>query len=356
MLFLIILDLVHLVANSACAFYPLGIGDNISHSSKANMQKKVVIISGANSGIGKAAAILFASRGYRVVMACRDMKRSTLALKDIREVSKSDQVELMQLDISSFRSIQRFCTEFRSRYHILDCLIHNAAYFNHGEKKYQLSPDGIELTFATNTFGPFLMSMLLRDLLAKSQDPRILMACTTNIKHFFNPKRQIDFDNLRGELKDSKAYSVYKMYGDSKMALLMLTYKMAEEFKEEGIKVNAVLIPGIRQSGESIQKFSSYYRLIALLMNPFLASPESMAAIYFHICHSGKFKNISGSLVNNKNKIIPEAKPDFGGKDLLRELWKLSQVPPYAHKKENMEKIWRLSEKLTKSAVGNPAF
>lgn len=320
------------------------------------MQKKIVIITGANSGIGKAAAIQFASRGYRVVMACRDRERSALALQEIREVSKSEQVELMQLDVSSFDSIQQFCTEFRNRYQILDCLIHNAAYFNHGEKKYQLSPDGIELTFATNTFGPFLMTLLLRGLLAKSEDPRILMACTTNIKHFFDPKRQIDFENLRGEQKDSKAYSVYKMYGDSKMALLMLSYKMAEEFKGESIKVNAVLIPGIRQSGQSIKKFSSYFRLIALLMNPFLASPKSMAATYFHICHSEEFKNISGYLVNNKNKIIPEAKPDFGGKDLLKELWKLSQVPPYAHKKENMEKIWRLSEKLTKSDVGNSAF
>ncbi|WP_232726092.1 SDR family NAD(P)-dependent oxidoreductase [Bacillus sp. FJAT-42315] len=70
----------------------------------------------------------------------------------------------------------------------MDILIHNAAYLNHGEKEYKLSPEHIELSFATNTFGPFLMTRLLVDHLAKSSDPRILHACTTNIKHFFDPK------------------------------------------------------------------------------------------------------------------------------------------------------------------------
>lgn len=84
------------------------------------------------------------------------------------------------------------------------------------------------------------MTNLLLDHLTKSDDPRVLNACTTNIRHFFDPKRKIDFDNLKGEYKDSRPYSVYKMYGDSKMALLMLTFKMAEEYKNRGVKVNAM--------------------------------------------------------------------------------------------------------------------
>ena len=127
-------------------------------------------------------------------------KLSSAVQKEIIEITKNTNVDLMELDVSSFDSIRTFCTAFKSKYPRLDILIHNAAYLNHGEKEYKLSPEHIELSFATNTFGPFLMTRLLADHLAKSQDPRILNACTTNIKNFFDPKRKIEFDNLRGEL------------------------------------------------------------------------------------------------------------------------------------------------------------
>lgn len=100
----------------------------------------------------------------------------------------------------------------------MDVLIHNAGYFNHGITTYQFSPDGLELTFATNLFGPHLMTELLLEHLAKSDDARVLNAGSTNIKNFFDPKRAIEFDNLRGEQKERRSYSVYKAYGDSATA------------------------------------------------------------------------------------------------------------------------------------------
>ncbi|SHR97179.1 short-chain dehydrogenase [Mycobacteroides abscessus subsp. abscessus] len=200
------------------------------------MEDKIVIITGANSGIGKAAALKFATEGYRVIMACRNLEISAAVQKEIIHTTKNTHVDLLKLDISSFDSIRTFCATFKDTYPRLDILINNAAYLNHGEKEYKLSPEHIELSFATNTFGPFLLTRLLADYLAKSQDPRVLNACTTNIKNFFNPNRKIEFDNLRGEMRGTRSYSVYKMYGDSKMALLMLTIKMAEELKSQGIK------------------------------------------------------------------------------------------------------------------------
>ena len=160
---------------------------------------KIVIITGANSGIGKAAALKFAEEEYRVIMACRNIEISSAVQRDIMEITKNTHVDLMELDVSSFDSIRTFCTAFKSKYPRLDILIHNAAYLNHGEKEYKLSPEDVELSFATNIIGPFLMTRLLADHLTKSPDPRILHACTTNIKNFFDPKRKIEFDNLRGE-------------------------------------------------------------------------------------------------------------------------------------------------------------
>ncbi|MEX0771861.1 MAG: SDR family NAD(P)-dependent oxidoreductase [Balneolales bacterium] len=223
------------------------------------MGNRNVIITGANSGIGKAAAVKFASEGYHVIMACRDLIKSKKALHEVVRISKNEFVELMEVDVSSFGSIRKFCSEFKQNHQKLDILIHNAGHFNHGMKTYQLSADKIELTFATNTFGPFLMTELLLDYLEKSDGPRVLSANTTNIKHFFNPKREIEFGNLQGEYKTSRPYNAYKMYGDSKMGLLLLTYKMAEKYKPSGVKVNSLMVPAVKVSEATLKRLNLYY-------------------------------------------------------------------------------------------------
>ncbi|OZI12967.1 short-chain dehydrogenase [Bacillaceae bacterium SAS-127] len=310
------------------------------------MKDKIVIITGANSGIGKAAALKFATEKYHVIMACRNMQISSVAQKDIIETSKNANVDLMNLDVSSFDSIRTFCTAFKSKYPRLDILIHNAAYLNHGEKEYKLSPEHIELSFATNTFGPFLMTRLLVDHLTKSSDPRILHACTTNIKHFFDPKRKIEFDNLRGELRDTRPYSTYKMYGDSKMALLMLTFKMAEEFKSTGIKVNALQINRIKLSKETVKKMHSFWKVFSWVQNLTNPLPSGMADNYFHICTSDEFKNVTGQLINHKRAIVQPSTTEKGFSQLTN-LFGSSSYPKYASNPQNIEQIWRLSTLLT---------
>jgi NAD(P)-dependent dehydrogenase (short-subunit alcohol dehydrogenase family) len=271
---------------------------------KENMKDKIVIVTGANSGIGRSAAIRFAEEGYKVIMACRNLEKGKRVQQELIKLTKNNGVDLLKLDVSSFKSIEDFCSEFKKRYKKLDILIHNAGYFKHGERNYQLSADNIELSFATNAFGPFLMTQLLTDMLKESEDARVLNSCTTNVRHFFEPKRKIDFDNLQGEFMDSRSYNSYKMYGDSKMALLMLTFKMADKFKKDGIKVNAVQIPAIKMSKETIGKFKSVWRIAALIQNIYSSSPETMADTYFHICTSEEFKDITGKLINDKREIM----------------------------------------------------
>ncbi len=305
------------------------------------MKEKIVLITGANSGIGKAATLKFATEGYKVVMACRNLDRSRVAQEEVMKASNNVNVNLMELDISSFESIRRFCASFKAQYPHLDILIHNAAYLNYGEKEYKLSPDRIELTFATNTFGPFLMTRLLEDHLEKSDDPRILNACTTNIKHFFDPKRKIDFDNLRGELRETRPYRVYKMYGDSKMGLLLLTFKLAEELKSKGIKVNALEINRVKLSKETIQKMSPVWRILGWAQNLINPLPASMAENYFHICTSDEFEKVSGQLINHKLEIVQPAQSTKGLAQ-LKNIFGSGSYPQYATSTENKEKIWSL--------------
>lgn len=310
------------------------------------MKDKIVIITGANSGIGKAAAIKFATEGYYVVMACRNLGISQAVQQEIKEMTNSNQVDLMELDISSFASIRTFCSTFTDKYPRLDILIHNAAYLNHGEKEYKLSPEHIELSFATNTFGPFLMTRLLTEHLGKSDDPRILHACTTNIKNFFDPKRKIDFDNIQGEHRDSRPYSVYKMYGDSKMALLMLTFKMAEEFKQQGIHINALQINRVKLSKETIKKMKSFWKGLAWAQNFTNPLPSGMADIYFHICTSDEYKNVSGQLINHRREIV---KPSLSEKGFnqVKNIVGSGTYPNYATEPKNVEKLWEICNTVT---------
>ncbi|TMV49094.1 SDR family NAD(P)-dependent oxidoreductase [Paenibacillus mesophilus] len=310
------------------------------------MKDKIVIITGANSGIGKAAALKFATEGYRVVMACRNMKLSQAAQKEIAEASHNRSVDLMELDVSSFKSIRSFCSAFQAKYPRLDILIHNAAYLSHGEKAYKLSPEHIELSFATNVFGPFLMTRLLADHLGKSQDPRILNACTTNIKHFFDPNRTIEFDNLRGEFRGKRPYSMYKMYGDSKMALLMLTFKMAELYKSKGIQVNALQINRVKLSEATIQNMQSFWKVLAWVQNLTSPLPSGMADTYYHICTSNEYRNVTGQLINHKREIVRPATNEKGIAQ-LKNILGSGTYPGYAADTQNIEKIWRLSTELT---------
>jgi len=137
------------------------------------MGEQIVVVTGANSGIGKETALKFANAGDTVIMACRNLEKSKKIQDEIITASKNDNVFLMQLDMSSFESIKSFADEFVSKFSKLDILINNAAYFNHGED-YRLSADTMEITFATNVAGPFLLIHLLQNQLNTSVEPNTI--------------------------------------------------------------------------------------------------------------------------------------------------------------------------------------
>ena len=310
------------------------------------MNQKTVIITGANSGIGKAAARKFAEEGHAVIMACRNLEKSRPVRDQIAEKSGNIRVYLEQVDMGSFESIRDFCKRYIVTYKVLDIVIHNAAYFNHGES-YKQSPDGIEITFATNVAGPFLMTMLLRDLLAASDDARILHAGSNIIKHFLNPKKEIDFDHLRKEPENPRDHSVYINYRNSKMALLMLTFKMAKEFADDAIKTYSLQINGATMSKEALMKVKPHWRIIARIQNLFFRPPEFTADLYYEICTSERFRNMSGVHLNHKLDVMQPAKTDAGIITDIKQGAGASVFPAYALNEEVSEKVWNICSELT---------
>lgn len=306
------------------------------------MDEQTVVITGANSGIGKETTLKFARAGYTVIMACRNLERSKKVQDEIITTSNNEKVFLMQLDMSSLDSIKSFADEFISKFSKIDILINNAAYFNHGEG-YRLSADGIEITFATNTVGPFLLIHLLQDHLKKSDDARVLNASSNIIKHFFSPKKEIDFDNIRGKTDKNYKHSVYTCYRNSKMAFLMLTFKMARDFAETGIKFYSLQINGARMSKETLKKFKPGWRFIARIQNLFFPPAEFMANNYFEICTSEKFKNRTGIHLNHKLEIMKPG-PE---KPSIKHIRGTDYYPVYAENETIQNKIREFCQFLT---------
>src|SRR6266567_4167413 len=137
------------------------------------LQDRVWVVTGATSGIGKATALGLARVGGTVVLACRDAARGGEAQQGIVRASKNPKVTLMIVDLASQASIVSFAEEFTQDYRRLDALVNNAGVFT---RERMTTPDGLEMQFAVNYLGGFLLSHLLLDLLLASTPSRIVNA------------------------------------------------------------------------------------------------------------------------------------------------------------------------------------
>ena len=150
--------------------------------------KKTCLITGGNSGIGKQAAIQLAQTGFHVIIGVRNLKRGEIALAEIKEKSEKNDIELLQIDMSSKKSILDASLELKNRIDKLDVLIHNAADFDIARKQPEKSVDGIETIWATNQVGPVKLTDSVMDLIRKSEQGRIITIASQGLVmhlHFY---------------------------------------------------------------------------------------------------------------------------------------------------------------------------
>lgn len=206
-------------------------------NSNRTMPGKTVIITGANSGIGKATAIDLAKRGARVIMACRDLERSETAVKDIIWKSGSSNIILKRLNLSSLRSIRAFADEDikmnEAELHVLINII--------SSPQRQETEDGFEMTMGVNHFGHFLLTNLLLDLLKKSAPARVVIV--SSIGHHLETRSPFRFDNMHSQM----FYSHWDAYGQSKLANILFTRELARLLVGSGVTANS-LHPGITRT------------------------------------------------------------------------------------------------------------
>ena len=135
------------------------------------MTDKVVIITGANRGIGKEAAKEIAKLGAKVYMACRSLDLANEARDEIIKETKNEKVFVLELDLASVESINKFVKSFKEKQNGLDVLINNAGI---SSRTKRLNDADIELTFAINVLGHHYLTRLLVELLAKPNHARII--------------------------------------------------------------------------------------------------------------------------------------------------------------------------------------
>ena len=199
--------------------------------SKALLKGKVVIITGANTGIGLETAVDLAKRGARVILACRDDRRGETAALEVKERSKSDDVLFSKLDLASLKSVREFAERTLEEESRIDILVNNAGVMI---PPYSTTKDGFELQFGVNHLGHFLLTSLLLDRIKEAPAGRVVTV--SSMGHMAG---RINFDDLQSK----KSYSKMGAYAQSKLANILFTQSLAKRLK--GTSVTAYsLHPG----------------------------------------------------------------------------------------------------------------
>ena len=233
---------------------------------------KKVIITGSNSGIGYQVAKQLAEKGWSVILFCRREEAAEQACEEIRQQTGNRHVDYILVDLSDMKSVRKAAEQYIQKEDVLDVLINNAADFDLSVKKPILTKDGLEKQFATNVVAPFLLSILLKGLLEKSESGRILNISSQGL--ILYPFMQLDFENLSGQ----KRYSPAKTYYQNKLALLMLSLYMRKWWK--GIKIQAIRVTNVRVDMRRYDHLSAFMKNLYKVKSKFSISPEEMAKVY----------------------------------------------------------------------------
>ncbi|KPP75375.1 retinol dehydrogenase 14-like [Scleropages formosus] len=277
---------------------------------------KTVIVTGANSGIGRATAAELLKMQARVIMACRDPRRAEEAAEHVRQeagLQPGGQVVVKVLDLASLKSVRGFCEEIIKEEPRIDVLINNAGVY---QCPYSKTEDGFEMQFGVNHLGHFLLTCLLLDLLKKSAPSRIIMVSSKLYKC-----GEINFEDLNSEQSYDKAFA----YGRSKLANLLFTLELAKRLEDSGVTVNA-LMPGIVRTnlGRHVHIPLLAKPLFSLISWAFFKTPLEGAQTSIYLACSSDVEGVQGKCFADckEEELLPKATDE----EVATKLWDISEI------------------------------
>ncbi len=252
--------------------------------------KKIVLITGANSGIGKQTAIGLAKLNMHVVMVVRNMERGEQAKSNVIEKTGNKSIDLHFCDLSSMSTIRRFAEEFGDSYQRLNILINNAgAVFN----KRSTTQEGYERTFAVDYLGPFLLTHELLPMLKNGAPSKII-----NVGSGLHRNVTLNMEDLQSE----EPYKGMNAYSHSKLLLIMFTYELARYLQGSGITAN-VALPGFVATNLGNNSDSLLSKIMFKSVRPMQISAEKGANTSIYLASSSEVEGKTGGCYERGKKV-----------------------------------------------------
>ena len=258
------------------------------------MPDRTAVITGANSGIGFAAARQLARHGWRVVLTARDPQRGQDALTQIRRDSGSDHAHLILLDLASFDSVCQAADQTLNRFDAIDTLICNAGV---NLSRRTLTDDGIETTMQVNHFAHFLLTSLLLPRILQSDDPRIV-----NVTSMLHARAaQLHFDDLNLD----RHWGPFYPYAASKLANIYVARQLHQRYRDRNLAAFAVHPGGVRSRLGADGDMRGPARLFWRAVQPFLLSQDTGAAPIVQLARDDSARSQSGQYFNRHRPQSP---------------------------------------------------
>ncbi len=276
----------------------------------STMTGKVCIVTGATSGIGRAAASALAQQGATVVLLSRNAQKCARVATEIQGQTGNQNIGFIATDLSSLKAVRAAAAEFRQRYSRLDVLLNNAGV---SPSKRRESVDGFEYTFALNHLGHFLLTNLLLDMLVASAPSRIVSVSSSIYK-----QAKLDFEDL--QLR--RGFSAMKAYANSKLANLLFTVELARRVADKRVTVNA-MAPGLVKTniGQEEGWFYAFSKRLADFFGG--KTPEQGADTLVWLATAPEVAGVTGKYYE-KRQAMPLSR-DAADPDLASRMWRVSE-------------------------------
>ena len=272
------------------------------------MRGKTVIITGANTGIGKATATELAKQGARVFFACRSRAKTMPVIEALKRETGNQELHFLELDLADLSQVKAAAKAWLATNERLDVLINNAGLV----RIRTLTAQGFEMTFGVNHLGHMLLTLLLEPALVKAAPSRVV---TVASRAHERTKTPIDYGDLQNPLD---SYSGWPEYMRSKLANMLFSFALARRWKERGVNVYAVH-PGVIAS-EIWRAAPTPLRQVAML---FMRTPEEGARSSLHCATSEAAGRETGKYYDEDGSLRP-ASPLALAEAAQEQLWRWS--------------------------------
>ncbi|GLT77542.1 hypothetical protein SLA2020_491130 [Shorea laevis] len=271
--------------------------EEVTHN--CSCSQLTAIITGATSGIGAETARVLAKRGVRIVIPVRDLTKATEVKERIQNESPEAEIIISEIDLSSFASVKRFCSEFLALGIPLNILINNAGIFS---QNLEFSEDKIEMTFATNYLGHYLLTELLLEKMIETAAQTGIQGRIINLSSVVHSWVKKDGFCFR-QMLNPKNYNGTRAYAQSKLANILHAKELARQLEARNARVtiNAVH-PGIVKTGIIRAHKGFITDSIYFLASKLLKSTSQGASTTCYVALSPQTKGVSGKYFADCNE------------------------------------------------------